>query len=602
MHPRQHEHHEKYPDLHGDQFSTASNLRWVNDYVSNVRRLDAPTKRVHVTNSASAWCEVFGPDSRNSPPPPLGAGYTVLGLVVKFSRDMKTYMPSKLVAGTDSPSMPVEKKQKTENEGKRAREARKLKKRRKTEEETVEQYIENSGWTQCHFFLKHKQKCCGVEPVKGSNYCGIHRFDGEGGGASGASRTVPCPVDPTHSVLESNLKKHLKCCNAAVILAKLQTQPYYCKDCNSGSAAVEAGPLAAAAVDADALLDKLRDINMEIMVLPPPSKGLLPYEQVIVEQMSGGKTSNKRVRHPQQDASIVRVMAESGIITGVGVHTTTTSSSSGGGGSSSSSCSSSSSGVGAPREVFVEMGAGKGLLGFAVLIASPGTDVVLVERGAGYQMSADKYVRDRVAAGDASDGAFSRVTIDLRDCVTAALPGVVEQQGHKRAVVGAKHLCGVASDLALRSLASFGGRLAADVAGLGIATCCHHCCNWEDYVGRDFLASKGVTGAEFAVMCGWTSWATSLRMHTKETKVRKGEAEAEVEHSAAGERQLRSNERHRPKDAQPSALRLAGWWAKRAIDEGRAAFLRSLGMDAFQRYYCDKDVTPECVMLVGTPK
>jgi tRNA:m4X modification enzyme len=196
----------------------------------------------------------------------------------------------------------------------------------------------------------------------------------------------------------------------------------------------------------------------------------------------------------------------------------------------------------------------------------------------------------------------------LRDCVTAALPGVAEQQGRKRAVLGAKHLCGVASDLALRSLVSFGSHLATDVAGLGIATCCHHCCNWDDYVGRDFLASKGITGAEFSVMCGWTSWATSLCMHTAKTEGRKGDGEAEgkaeveVEHSVTGERQLRSNERHRPRDTQPSALRLAGWWAKRAIDEGRAAFLRSLGMDAFQRYYCDKDVTPECVMLVGTPK
>jgi len=79
-------------------------------------------------------------------------------------------------------------------------------------------------------------------------------------------------------------------------------------------------------------------------------------------------------------------------------------------------------------------------------------------------------------------------------------------------VAVAKHLCGVATDLGLRSLLTtinsqptasslpsgeVGGgdnwpgksirTTELNVAGVCIATCCHHCCSWDDYVAKGLL-------------------------------------------------------------------------------------------------------------------
>lgn len=48
-------------------------------------------------------------------------------------------------------------------------------------------------------------------------------------------------------------------------------------------------------------------------------------------------------------------------------------------------------------------------------------------------------------------------------------------------------------------------------AGVCIATCCHHACNWDDYVGQVWLASQGFTRAEFGLLRLWSGWAHTLR-------------------------------------------------------------------------------------------
>ena len=63
----------------------------------------------------------------------------------------------------------------------------------------------------------------------------------------------------------------------------------------------------------------------------------------------------------------------------------------------------------------------------------------------------------------------------------------------KKVVLIAKHLCGVASDMSIRSLEALhrhksGGSDKLEVTtvqrGIAIATCCHHACNYTDYVGE----------------------------------------------------------------------------------------------------------------------
>jgi tRNA:m4X modification enzyme len=50
-------------------------------------------------------------------------------------------------------------------------------------------------------------------------------------------------------------------------------------------------------------------------------------------------------------------------------------------------------------------------------------------------------------------------------------------------VVVAKHLCGVGTDLALKSIEP----IRHSVTAVMMSTCCHGVCDWNDYVGRDYL-------------------------------------------------------------------------------------------------------------------
>lgn len=141
--------------------------------------------------------------------------------------------------------------------------------------------------------------------------------------------------------------------------------------------------------------------------------------------------------------------------------------------------------------MYVELGAGRGLLSYAVSCADPSATVVLVERY-GSKKKIDKALKEDLAelkatlnvednlksAGDSETvtGAINRVRMDIRHCYLPLLPGVMpagsntaittapthttEASNHKArqlqpVVVIAKHLCGVATDLAIQSVASF---------------------------------------------------------------------------------------------------------------------------------------------------
>lgn len=122
-----------------------------------------------------------------------------------------------------------------------------------------------------------------------------------------------------------------------------------------------------------------------------------------------------------------------------------------------------------------------------------------------------------------------RLLIDIADL---DLSGVDVIRG--RSLVGvAKHLCGAATDLALRCLldtlphqlgrsreqslshqhtsgcqaleaaATDGG---TQLLGVAMAMCCHHRCTWSALVGQEFLEGCGFSPEEFPLLCQLTSW------------------------------------------------------------------------------------------------
>ncbi|CAJ1458757.1 unnamed protein product [Effrenium voratum] len=125
----------------------------------------------------------------------------------------------------------------------------------------------------------------------------------------------------------------------------------------------------------------------------------------------------------------------------------------------------------------------------------------------------------------------------------------------------AKHLCGGATDVALRSLQACPRGQGLSVC---VATCCHHRCDPDSYVNRRFLERLGLcdSAEDFRQFVSTAGWAVG------------------------GERDLQKKR--------------VGMMSKRILDLGRVAWLREeLGLEAAIREYISKAVTPENVVITG---
>lgn len=49
------------------------------------------------------------------------------------------------------------------------------------------------------------------------------------------------------------------------------------------------------------------------------------------------------------------------------------------------------------------------------------------------------------------------------------------------------------------------------VKGVAMATCCHHRCSWESYVGKEFLSHHGFSRTEFEALIRMSSWCVCGR-------------------------------------------------------------------------------------------
>lgn len=123
-----------------------------------------------------------------------------------------------------------------------------------------------------------------------------------------------------------------------------------------------------------------------------------------------------------------------------------------------------------------------------------------------------------------------RKRLDIRDFLPSGLPQL--RSGQEPWVATGKHLCGVAADFALRCCVQHGAAAQdgdADAAenvadsrtseanllpsatrslcGLAFATCCHHRCIWEDYVGQRAMRDLDFSPEEFEIV----SWMTGER-------------------------------------------------------------------------------------------
>ncbi|XP_054690485.1 tRNA:m(4)X modification enzyme TRM13 homolog [Grus americana] len=284
-----------------------------------------------------------------------------------------------------------------------------------------------------------------------------------------------------------------------------------------------------------------------------------------------------------------------------------------------------------PGRCFVEFGAGRGKLSHWVDVALQNVENVqflLVERATTRFKVDGKHKR--------RDSIFERLQVDIQHLCLKKVP-ILEKK--KLPVVGiGKHLCGAATDLALRCLVEsyttccdgeneepalkrsrtdkteVASNNSADnegtkddckpVAGIVIALCCHHKCDWTHYVGKDFFKSVGLGLVEFNYFQRMSSWATCGMQETT-TKASTSE-ESEDQTNDTEEHEQTFSKTESGSDTVQGILTVEerkeiGCLCKLLIDHGRVEYLQQRGYKAALQYYTESAVSLENVLLTAVP-
>ena len=540
----------------------------------------------------------------------------------------------------------------------------------------------------CDFWLEKKNRKCGMLVKAGETRCGNHREHGP--------ERVACAHCKT-SVSALGLEKHLRKCPALAHATARTRAPYFVRDVNAGDAS--AASLAAAVASRPPRGDALRAFAARVRAacarerIEPGTPREDPRDnercrlatrarrdaQRLAATRGGAVPPPLEPRHAAQHASIVAHMADAGLVHGTDDEDET-----------SEQKNAPHSKEKKKKPLFVELGAGRGYLSHFLLDAYGPLDLVLVEREAvrfkaERSMGADAAKRrdaqinderrlaqksralakktsprptfrenenvdeevfdDLSAERDAetvrvrrAGASVERLRVDIKDLRFSE----VAAAENRDVVFVAKHLCGAATDLALRCA------LAAPcddsdfvlqktktfrARGACIATCCHHRCEWGSYVNRAFFEAHGFDAREFGWLARISSWAfdgAAGAHHGGDAKsteidsVTERRDEGATNDASAGSvakkrRRDRANDDTRgvmtilatdetdvadtvPRDGPDlSAIEKLelGRLAKTFLDVGRLRFLETNGFEGSVRGYCAIETSPENRLLIA---
>ncbi|CAH1107161.1 unnamed protein product [Psylliodes chrysocephalus] len=399
----------------------------------------------------------------------------------------------------------------------------------------------------CIFFVHRKKRFCKMTVKKGEQYCGEHkRISTNVGEEIGISTNegpcrIVCPLDGKHTCYAHKLTRHLKICNARPKPA----EPFIVKGFNTDTLAAQEDNLYR-------LLSTFSAENIAITI----SKVNFIYHKLIHQNLSEKYATSKLLedemlnpdygaktkKHLKQISSILGLMEEYNLML--------------------------------PETCYIEFGAGKGQLSFwlSKIIDNQKSKIILIER------ASPKHKKDNKLAKTSNK--VYRIRADISDVVLDNLEVI-----SKHNIVGVtKHLCGEATDLAIRCLSNIHEN---KVSGCVLTFCCHHRCRWVPYTGKEFFFENGLDKNDFDIMCGMASWATCGTGLSRE--LRKGVHGTEFKQN---EKDIRIGLSRQEKEE-------IGIWSKHILNWGRLYYLEKNKFKCYLHFYVDKDITLENVCIVA---
>lgn len=441
-----------------------------------------------------------------------------------------------------------------------------------------------AGWDRCHAYNERKKRYCRQIPIplppdgqqrtfkNQPRYCGNHRHlmdewlskhqhpgmkrpvadpethastDGKGKRRKrDRGRWVPCPIDPSHNVFESDIAKHVLICPKVKRQKEVEGQDYYskginlggygdigsiCRECDESSSARSldedgAKQLAIATLrvfshiflSPGGLKSKLfghSEKNVRGVVSCEQVRAItegeiynalpevdLSYSEEGTSINIPADTGEQKVSASAKPGRLTKAISEHRIRTGGPRHLHQIASILGHVRQSGLLTTDDKTGsIYGKNPLIIEMGAGRGMTGLVVAGAMAATygnhvdtppvvNLSLVER-AGTRGKAETKIRRFEDTKQPKDDCLrldlvnvSRVKCDLAHVNMEVAQGTQSSNSSKTLVI-AKHLCGAGTDIALKSLEKLGN----SIDGCAMATCCHGLCTWDEYVGRNAL-------------------------------------------------------------------------------------------------------------------
>lgn len=421
------------------------------------------------------------------------------------------------------------------------------------------------GGSRCKFWLPKKKRFCAIPRLPNSEFCGNHSKRSD-------DTWIQCSIDPSHSVLESNLQAHLTRCPLLKHNNSLALQPFYQKGINGGNddheqdVTSDAKRIAVHSMTASQfikLIAKIKSVHASICNHIQDSFNLPEACRIWINRAVDWKIPFQE-KHVIQQASILGNLEKLGALksSSIGVS------------GEEHYCNKSSS----DSPAVVEFGAGRGYLTQMLADCYGVSKVFLIERKS-YKLKADRSLRQKDSL------MLERLRIDIEDLNLNAIGSL---QGLPFLAIG-KHLCGPATDMTLRCCLGATSYL----RGVSIATCCHHLCQWKHYINRGFFSSLGMTKDEFHAITWFTSWAVDadhgsdvadgVECESDTKKMRDDDEEV-----LGGADMLSARERG-----------VVGFMCKDIIDTGRLMWMRENGLESELVKYVPSNISPENHLLIG---
>ncbi|KAI6190596.1 TRNA:m(4)X modification enzyme TRM13 [Aphelenchoides bicaudatus] len=302
----------------------------------------------------------------------------------------------------------------------------------------------------CKFIAPKKKKKCQMLVKKGHDYCGEHANQMEG------STRIPCPNDPKHTVDLSQLKSHLKRCNA-----RFEESSYIRKNFNLPKKEIDQQFLRPSEEAISAVIPLIKRVYPQI----EPQFIELGYRKTFDKIMQTEATNEKKIGHLLQLSSIIDHLQAHNLLK--------------------------------DRSCVIDLGTGKAQLIFWLAKVAPTCYYLLVDK----KGSRNKF--ENKALLEDPNLKISRLRCSIEHLDLSQVP--IECNSSITAIC--KHFCGNAMDAGIRCVEN-AIKNGIKFNGFAFASCCHHKCTLEEYVASAYLEEIGIKTAEqFAALRQVSTWA-----------------------------------------------------------------------------------------------